>query len=131
MSYLLELFRQGKLKPPAEKVSGEFIYHSPCHMLALGEAKASIELLRELCGIDTADIKGGCCGLAGTFGMQKKNRELSSKIAARLKEKLKSIETENILTECSACGMQIEHISNKSVIHPIKIIARSYLKTPK
>jgi Fe-S oxidoreductase len=33
---------------------------------------------------------------------------------------------QNVLTECAACGMQIEHISNKLIIHPIKVIAQSY-----
>jgi Fe-S oxidoreductase len=47
---------------------------------------ASIELLDKLCDVKVVDLKAGCCGLAGTFGMQKKNYELSLQIAARLKD---------------------------------------------
>ena len=58
--------------------------------------------------------------------MQKKNYELSSQIAADLKEALKASPTKYVLTECAACKMQIEHISSCIVQHPVKIIAESY-----
>jgi Fe-S oxidoreductase len=104
----------------------EYVYHLPCHLAAVGDSQASVKLLRELCGIEVVDLRAGCCGLAGTFGMQKKNYELSSQIAARLKEALEKSSTKNVLTECAACKMQIEHISNCLVSHPIKILAQCY-----
>ena len=58
--------------------------------------------------------------------MQKKNYELSEQIAKSLKETLNNTSTQCVLTECAACGMQIEHISNKRAIHPIKILAKAY-----
>jgi Fe-S oxidoreductase len=98
----------------------------PCHLHAVADGTASIKLLQELCGVKVTDLKAGCCGLAGTFGMQKKNYELSSQIAASLKEALKKSPTKNVLTECAACKMQIEHISGCAVSHPIKILAQCY-----
>ena len=44
-----------------------------------------------------------------------------------LKEALEKSPTKNVLTECAACKMQIEHISDKIVRHPIKILAEAYL----
>jgi Fe-S oxidoreductase len=82
--------------------------------------------LRELCGLNIVELKAGCCGLAGTFGMQKKNYELSEQIAAGLKDTLEKSATKNVLTECAACKMQIEHISNCLVRHPIKVLAERY-----
>jgi len=58
--------------------------------------------------------------------MQKKNYELSSQIAESLKSALENFPTQNVLTECAACKMQIEHISDKVAIHPLKILAESY-----
>jgi glycerol-3-phosphate dehydrogenase subunit C len=92
----------------------------------VGNETASIKLLQELCGVKLTDLKAGCCGIAGTFGMQKKNYELSSKIAASLKDALKKSPVENVLTECSTCKMQIEHISDCYVRHPIKVLAEAY-----
>ncbi len=126
MNYLLELHKEKKLKPAIRPVSGEYVYHLPCHLCAVGNGTASIKLLRELCGVSVVDLKAGCCGIAGTFGMQKKNYELSSQIAAGLKEVLEQSPTKHVLTECSACKMQIEHISDKIVRHTIKILAESY-----
>jgi Fe-S oxidoreductase len=94
--------------------------------LAVGDGTASIKLLQQLCGVKVTDLKAGCCGLAGTFGMQKKNYDLSSQIAASLKAALEKSPTKNVLTECAACKMQIEHLSDKQITHPVKVIARSY-----
>jgi len=79
--------------------------------------------LQGLYSVKVVDLKAGCCGLAGTFGMQKKNYDLSSQIASGLKEALEKSPIKNVLTECAACKMQIEHISNCTVSHPIKILA--------
>ncbi|MFQ6036034.1 MAG: FAD-linked oxidase C-terminal domain-containing protein, partial [Sedimentisphaerales bacterium] len=116
MNYLYGLFKKGKLKLRVAASSAawrwQYVYHLPCHLSTIGDRQASIKLLRELCGVEVVELKAGCCGLAGTFGMQKKNYELSSQIAARLKEVLEKSPTKNVLTECAACKMQIEHISD-------------------
>ncbi len=128
MTYLLNLHKQGKLKRSHESraTRDEYVYHLPCHLLAAGEKGASIKLLKELCGIKVTDINAGCCGLAGTYGMQKKNYELSSDISSGLKKALDNSPNKNVLTECAACQMQIEHISKTNVNHPIKILAQCY-----
>jgi anaerobic glycerol-3-phosphate dehydrogenase C subunit len=126
MEYLRELLRQGKLNNPKRTLLQEYVYHTPCHLFAMGAYGASIELLQKLCNIQVSDLNAGCCGLAGTFGMQKKNYELSEQIAKSLKETLNNTSAQCVLTECAACGMQIEHISGKRTIHPIKVLAKAY-----
>jgi len=127
MNYLLDLYTHGRLKKPqvnlGAKYTDGFVYHLPCHLCAVGDETASIKLLQGLCSVKVVDLKAGCCGLAGTFGMQKKNYDLSSQIASGLKEALEKSPIKNVLTECAACKMQIEHISNCTVSHPIKILA--------
>ena len=127
MNYLLSLYNKGKLKLRASDeqraTNDEYVYHLPCHLCAVGDETASIQLLQELCGVKVTDLKAGCCGLSGTFGMQSKNYELSSQIASSLKQALQQSRTQKVLTECAACKMQIEHISGYVVSHPIKIIA--------
>ena len=126
MEYLRELLRQGKLTKPKRTFLEEYVYHTPCHLFATGAYGASIELLQKLCNIPVADLNAGCCGLAGSFGMQKKNYELSEQIAQSLKSAIDNTSSQFVLTECAACGMQIEHISGKRVIHPIKVLAKAY-----
>jgi anaerobic glycerol-3-phosphate dehydrogenase C subunit len=126
MSYLLELFKANKLKPVTNTISRGFVYHKPCHLYSIGGGRASIELLKNICPILITELNAGCCGLAGTFGMQKKNHELSSRISERLKKALESYTTRYALTECSACKMQIEDISEAKVMHPVKVLAEAY-----
>ena len=130
MNYLFNLFTQNKLKSPTKSITEEFVYHLPCHLCAVGDETASIRLLSELCGVNVVDLGAGCCGLAGTFGMQKKNYELSSQISASLEEALEKSPVKNVLTECAACKMQIEHISDCTVRHPIKILAECLPSCP-
>jgi Fe-S oxidoreductase/FAD/FMN-containing dehydrogenase len=126
MSYLLELYKKDCLKEPPHHVSEAFVYHSPCHLRASGVAGASIELLEQMCKATVTDLESGCCGLSGTFGMQTKNYDLSEKIGQQLGDALKVSDVHHVLTECSACGMQIKHLSDCEVSHPIKILARAY-----
>ena len=125
MNYLLDLFKEGRLKPIVNPVAGEFVYHLPCHLLALGGG-ASVKLLKGLCKMNVAELQAGCCGLAGTFGMQKKNYDLSMAISKGLREALHKSFAKNVLTECAACKMQIEFISDCTVRHPIKVLAECY-----
>jgi Fe-S oxidoreductase len=126
MDYLYGLYSENKLKKPTKSITEEFVYHLPCHLCAAGLEGASIKLLQEHCGIKVTDLTAGCCGIAGTFGMQKKNSELSSKISESLKNALEKSPTKNVLTECAACKMQIEHISDCTARHPIKVLADAF-----
>jgi Fe-S oxidoreductase len=126
MSYLLDLFKQSKLKAVKNPAAGGFVYHQPCHLYALGGGRAGVELLRKLCSANITELDAGCCGIAGTFGFSKKNYELSTQMAARLKDALEKSPVKEVLTECAACKMQIEHISGATVVHPVKVIAESY-----
>jgi len=126
MNYLAALQHQGVLKPMLKPTEDKYAYHLPCHLCAVGDETVTLRLLREHFGIDVTDLQAGCCGLSGTFGMQRKNYDLAAQISESLKTALLKAPTQNVLTECAACKMQIEHLAPTSTTHPIKVIARSY-----
>jgi len=126
MSYLQDLHRQGKLRTKMSAEERQFAYHTPCHLFALGLAGAGTELLTELTKAKITDINAGCCGLAGTYGMQKKNFDISVEIARDMVEALNAAGAKHVMTECAACKMQIEQLTGKKVIHPIKVLAKAY-----
>ncbi len=126
MNYLAALRSQGKLKPPTTPIMDKFAYHLPCHLSAVGDETVTLRLLHDHFKIDIADLQAGCCGLSGTFGMQAKNYDLAGQISESLKAALAKSPTQNVLTECAACKMQIEHLAPASTTHPIKLLARSY-----
>jgi len=57
--------------------------------------------------------------------MQKKNYELSERIARDMTEAIDKAGCDVLITECSACKMQIEHLTGKKAVHPIKLLAKS------
>jgi Fe-S oxidoreductase len=126
MNYLSTLKQQGALKEPTGSVAEGFVYHLPCHQCAVGDDTVTLKLLQDHFKVDVADLQAGCCGLSGTFGMQKKNYDLSDQISASLENAIGAASTQDVLTECAACKMQIEHLASVTVTHPIKIIARAY-----
>lgn len=126
MNYLAALRGQGKLKAPKQSAADKFAYHLPCHLCSVGDDTVTLHLLKEHFQIDVADLQAGCCGLSGTFGMQHKNYDLAAQISKSLSAALKNSPTQNVLTECAACKMQIEHLAPARTSHPIKLIARCY-----
>ncbi|MCI0500071.1 MAG: FAD-binding protein [Planctomycetales bacterium] len=127
MQYISEIMsRPINRAVDAEKTAGEYVntkfgYHAPCHLKALRSGTASIDLLGSR-GLVIVDINGGCCGLAGTAGMQKKNRGLSDAIGRPLAQAIAGAGSDVIVTECAACGMQIKRLTQKPVMHPVKLL---------
>jgi Fe-S oxidoreductase len=104
----------------------DFAYHSPCHLKVLSSKSDAIEFLRLFTDVRVEDVNSGCCGLAGTCGMQKKNYDLSVAIAKDAIGPIEKSEAEFVMTECAACKMQIEHLTGKKVMHPVKVLAKIY-----
>ena len=126
MNYLDSLRQQGRLKAPASGADERYAYHLPCHLGAVGDETVTLRLLQEHFQVEVTDLEAGCCGLSGTFGMQHKNYDLASGISDSLRKALEAASTQNVLTECAACKMQIEHIAPTTTVHPVKLIARRY-----
>ncbi len=122
--YLNVLESQGKLKPVENKIDESFVYHRPCHLWAMGK-NDNLDLLKKT-GISLDRPETGCCGLAGTCGMQKKHYDLSMEIGREMAEVINNSYAEFVMTQCGACKMQIEHLTGKKVQHPAKILARAY-----
>lgn len=128
MGYLNELMQahpdvRDRLKTNGQAFAGKRIaYHTPCHLRPMRDCGLSIRLLKDLCGLEVYDLDSGCCGLAGTAGMQAKNRGLSKSISGDLKAAIEAYKPDIILTECAACKMQIETLCEADVLHPISVV---------
>lgn len=128
MDYIGQLLSQstsGVLSETAgEALAGKSIaYHAPCHLKSLKTVCGSLQVLNRI-GISAVDLKSGCCGLAGTVGMQQKNHDLAALIGRPLKEAIERKNPDLVVTECAACKMQIEHLTGKTVVHPVKLLAQ-------
>ncbi|MEC7603471.1 MAG: heterodisulfide reductase-related iron-sulfur binding cluster, partial [Planctomycetota bacterium] len=124
--YLLQLKREEKLELSFKPLNHTIGYHLPCHQRALFEKSPSLELLSLISGLQVQPIEKGCSGMAGTWGMKKKNYLQSIRMGWGLMSELRKPDYFVGTTECTACKMQMEHAARKPTLHPVKILAMAY-----
>ncbi|MFK8114650.1 MAG: FAD-binding and (Fe-S)-binding domain-containing protein [Rubripirellula sp.] len=118
--------------PPSEMSKvGSVAYHQPCHLRVLDPGQSGPKLLGLIPGLEIEPIEAGCTGMAGTWGLQKKNYRSSLRIGWPLISAMRSARVSIATTECSACKMQIEHGSERKTLHPLKLLAYAYGRMPK
>ena len=80
----MNLHRKGELNLEFGRMDMKVGYHNPCHLRALGVTKEPAELLSLIPGVTVQTFSDQCCGIAGTFGLKKKNYDLSMTIGEKL-----------------------------------------------
>ena len=124
--FLLALHRQGELNLNLGPLDLSVGYHNPCHLRALGDGKAVMELLRLIPGVRVVEYPDECCGLGGTFGMKKENFDLSMEMGQRLFKEIRDSGVDAVATSCGACQMQILQGTGRKAVHPISLLAKAY-----
>ncbi len=124
--FLYQLFLQGELESGNVEMEMKIAYHCPCHLRLLEIGQLGFELLKTINGVIAERLPDNCCGLGGTYGMQKEKYEISESIARSLSESIGKGDYEALVSECGACRMQLEHISGLPSYHPVSILARCY-----
>lgn len=125
-NFLWQMHTQGDLELDFNPLNLVFGYHLPCHQKALQLGADGEKLLSLIPGIKVDRISKGCSGMAGNYGLSKKNFRRSLRIGRDLINEIRKPVFFAGTTECSACKMQMEQGTNKPTIHPIKILAYAY-----
>lgn len=102
----------------------KFAYHQPCHLKASGLGTPSLELLRNI-GYQVVDMGAGCCGISGSYGLKAEKQWIAQEIGKNIVDALTILKAEGVITECGMCAVQIKHLSNLPVYHPIDLLARN------
>jgi anaerobic glycerol-3-phosphate dehydrogenase C subunit len=124
--FLTLLHQKGELNLKLGRVDLDVGYHNPCHLRALGVVKEPVELLQLIPGIKVRVLSDRCCGLVGTFGMKKKNFDLSMAIGERLFKEIDDSAVDQVSTSCGACKLQIMQGTRREAVHPISLLALAY-----
>ncbi|MBS0208804.1 MAG: anaerobic glycerol-3-phosphate dehydrogenase subunit C [Planctomycetes bacterium] len=124
--YLWGLHAQGALKLDFKPLSVAVDYHEPCHLRALGAGTPGESLLRLIPGLVVRKLDRGCSGMAGMFGLKRKNYRNSLRAGWPMISALRASNALAGTTECSACKMQMEQATSKPTIHPLKLLALAY-----
>ena len=130
-AYLLSLHQAGELELDFSPVNATIGYHLPCHQKALLDAANDVDipgvkLLNLIPGLQVEMINKGCSGMAGTYGLKRKNYHRSLRMGLQLIQAMRSPTIVAGTTECSTCKIQMEQGTTKPTIHPIKILAMAY-----
>ncbi|MFC3609280.1 (Fe-S)-binding protein [Stutzerimonas tarimensis] len=63
---------------------GESLVHGHCHQKAVGAMKSMRKVLKLVPGHEFRLLDSGCCGMAGTFGLEREHAALSSAMAEQV-----------------------------------------------
>jgi FAD/FMN-containing dehydrogenase/Fe-S oxidoreductase len=125
MTFLWELHREGRLRLDFRPVPTEVLHHAPCHTRTGSGLTPAEHLLRLVPGLVVRPADRGCSGMAGTFGLARRNYRASLRMGLGLVSALRGSVAAGV-TECSACRLQMEQGTTKPTIHPVKLLAKAY-----
>jgi len=124
--YLWHRHQRGHLELDFTALPMTVGYHMPCHVKALEVGTPGENLLGLIPGLQIARLEKGCSGMAGLYGMQRRNYRNSLRAGLPLLTEVRTGAFKVGTTECSACKIQMEQGSTKPTIHPVKLLALAY-----
>lgn len=124
--YLAHLQQEGRFDGSLQALPLQATYHTPCHLRALGLETPLWDLCRLIPELTAPKIEAGCSGMAGLFGMEARNYELSIQIGRELMQAVAEPTVRIGLSECSSCRLQMEQSVDKPTLHPLKLLAAAY-----
>jgi FAD/FMN-containing dehydrogenase/Fe-S oxidoreductase len=101
------------------------VLHGHCHQKALVGTSAAMQVLEHIPGLNTSEVKSGCCGMAGSFGYFKDHYEISMQIGEEtLFPKLRNEDEDTlVITEGVSCREQIEQGTGRKSKHLVQVLA--------
>ena len=122
--FIVKNISEEDIKVKLKIKKGNYLLHGHCHQKAIFTTSS----LHKLFNLDTEailnEIPSGCCGMAGSFGYEKKHYDVSEVIAnTTLIPAIKNAsEDTTIIATGFSCRHQIEHFSQKKSIHWVEAI---------
>jgi len=125
-SLLWDVYLAGGLRPGLLPLDISVGHHVPCHMKALKTGVHGPDLLRLIPKMRVGTIDVSCSGMAGTWGLKRRNFETSMAAGRPMLDELSRPGYLFGSTECSTCRMQMEQATSKRTLHPVQYLALSY-----
>lgn len=124
--YLRLLKESGELNMNFAPMKEKAGYYAPCHMKAQGIGNPAMDILELIPDYEIQDVGAGCCGQCGTFGFKTEKYDISMEIGRPMAEAVKEVDADYTVTECGMCKNQLDQLTDKTVKHPMQILAESY-----
>jgi Fe-S oxidoreductase len=103
--------------------------HGHCHQKSLATTAAAKQMLSLPVNYKVDEIPSGCCGMAGSFGYEKKHYELSMQIGEMVlfPAVRKAADDMIIAAPGTSCREQIAHGTGRRAVHPIEVLFEALL----
>ncbi|MDT8346408.1 MAG: FAD-linked oxidase C-terminal domain-containing protein, partial [Flavobacteriaceae bacterium] len=128
--FIYEEFKAGNISPKNfTKHKKDIHLHVHCHQKSLDDYRYPLKALSIPENYTVQLIPSGCCGMAGSFGMEKEHYDFSLKIAEqRLFPFLRNLPAEvEVAATGHSCRHQIKDGLNKTTKHPVEFLSEALL----
>lgn len=123
--YLYKLMQEGRYFPFKE-LPLRVAYHTACHVEKAGWAPYTLDVLKQIPGIEIVMLPSQCCGIAGTYGFKSENYEVAQAIGNPLFRHINEGGFDYVVSECETCKWQIDMSTNMTCLHPITLLAMAF-----
>lgn len=112
--------------------SMKVVLHGHCHTKSLVGNEPLVRVLK-LCGFDVRSLATGCCGMAGSFGYEKENYDVSMGIGNLiLFPEVSALDGETLVCAPGfSCRHQINDGTGRQALHPTMIMDRVRKESPR
>ncbi|MEP7196987.1 MAG: FAD-linked oxidase C-terminal domain-containing protein [Saprospiraceae bacterium] len=122
--FLMDEKKRNKLKKKIKIKEGKYLFHGHCHQKAIFTTNSVHQIFKENPESTMRELDTGCCGMAGSFGYETKNYNLSEKLANinLVPEINREDHNTVIIAQGFSCRHQIEHFSHRQAIHWLEAV---------
>lgn len=123
--FIVQEFEKGKFTNQIfTKNTVKLALHGHCHQKALNGIEKTERFLSIPENYSVETMATGCCGMAGSFGYENKNYEISKKIGTlALIPKIERLTDDCIIAASgTSCRHQISDLSKKEALHPVEVL---------
>ena len=92
----------------------------------IGEPYADLLSLVPEISMERIDGAFYCCEISGIMGFKCDFHEVSVEMGSRLMKKIRTIDPEQLVSDCLSCRLQFNQLLPYRVFHPIEILNESY-----
>ncbi len=124
--YLWRRHLDSQLQLDLDPLPYKIAYHVPCHVRALGVGTPAESLMRLIPELDPVRLDKGCSGMAGTYGLLRRNYRSSLRAGLPMLSELRTGSYDLGVSECGACRTQMQQNAPMPTLHPLKLLAASY-----
>ena len=126
--FIVREWKQGRISSSSfTDRSVNIAFHGHCQQKSLITTQATREFLSIPENYTVSELKTGCCGMAGSFGYEKKHYDLSMQIGElALFPQVREVSAETVIAAPgTSCRQHIEHGTGRKAKHPVEILVEA------